>query len=470
MAASKPKFGASIQVPPFKLGQASAFGKKLTLQKTLTTTLPPLSRANVQKNAEEHAKRKSTTKDLLENLCERVTQRVSTDSPSIKPASSIRSKSIDGRSSKSRRTSGSRHIRHRRISTMSRCSSRSSRSHFKRRRRKRFKSRSMSSKQNDNKIQIEIEQLSESFKVLCKIYGEKSDKTGMTKGTTATTAKRGPKKRKQSDNTDVATHATSTPNAKRRNKKASQTLTQSPDDHKLPLKKRHYLLANGEKGGEISDDEEITEEVLKRKSVHEKKDFERLRAQYDEAIEACISKYGGASPIVSPKEVPKSKDTTNKNVSPKKRHLLKTTQESVTSPLTIDTKSTPSEKSETTVSKKRNRLESVVSKISPTESDNKTENKSNKKAAQVLLSPDTKTVTKKLRSDPSNFKQVINTEILPTNEKSSANKKGSKVESQLTKQTGSNKKAAVAAKTASGKCFFLFFLRFRCYSRSIQFF
>lgn len=450
MAASKPKFGASIHVPPFKLGQASAFGKKLTLQKTATAKLPTLSRANVQKNAEEHAKRKSTTKDLLESLCERVTQRVSagTDSPSIKPALSVRSKSIDGRSTKSRRTSGSRHIRHRRISTMSRCSSRSSRTHFKRRRRKRFKGRSLLSKQNDAKIHVEIEQLSDSFKLLCKIYGEKSDKTGTTKGPAA---KRGPKKRKQSDNTEVATHVPSTPNTKRRTKKQTQTLTQSPDDHKLPLKKRHYLLANGEKGGEISDDDGVTEEGPKRKTGHEKKDFERLRAQYDEAIEACISKYGGASPVIK-EAATKSKEAPNKNVSPKKRHLLKTTQENATTPLTIDTKTT-SDKVEATVSKKRNRLESVVSKISPTESAT-TDTKSNKKSSQQLLSPDTKTVTKKLRSDPSNFKQ---TENVVTNDKLSANKKGNKQESHPMKQTGSGKKAAVASKTASGKTYTIMF-------------
>lgn len=451
LAASKPKFGASIHVPPFKVGQASAFGKKLTIQKSLTAKLPPLSRANVQKNAEEHAKRKSTTKDLLENLCERVTQRVSAtgnDSPSIKPSLSVRSKSIDGRSSKSRRTSGFRHIRHRRISTMSRCSSRSSRSHFKRRRRKRLKSRSisMSGKQNDSKIQIEIEQLSDSFKLLCKIYGEKSDKTSTSSAKVAVPSKRGPKKRKQSDNTEAAILATSTPNTKRRNKKAVQPLTQSPDDHKLPLKKRHYLLANGEKGEISEDDDGATEEGTKRKSSHEIKDFERLRAQYDEAIEACISKYAGSSPVS--KDASKSKDTNNKNVSPKKRHLLKTAQESVATPLSIDTKVT--EKAESVVSKKRNRLESLVSKISPTET-GPADTKSNKKSpSQLLISPDTKTVTKKLRSDPSNFKATQNTENSISNEKSSANKKG-KQESHLTKQTGSNKKANITASKTAGK-------------------
>lgn len=60
--------------------------------------------------------------------------------------------SIDGRFTKSRRTSGSHHIRHRRMSTMSRCRSRSSRSHFKRRRRKRFKERSLLSKENTKRF------------------------------------------------------------------------------------------------------------------------------------------------------------------------------------------------------------------------------------------------------------------------------------------------------------------------------
>uniref|UniRef100_A0A336KMV7 CSON011870 protein n=1 Tax=Culicoides sonorensis TaxID=179676 RepID=A0A336KMV7_CULSO len=439
MAASKPKFGASIPVPTIKLGQASCFGKKLTLQKSNTTKLPPLSRANVQKNAEEHAKRKSTTKDILESLCDRVTARVTSgnDSPSIKPALSVRSKSIDGRSIKSRRTShaGSRHIRHRRMSTMSRCSSRStmSRNHFKRRRRKRLKSRSMSitGKINENKFNVEIDQLSDSFKLLCKIYGEKSDKTGKTVGP----AKRGPKKRKQSDNTGTNTNdkssnlTPSTPTTKRRNKKATQQLTQSPDDHKLPLKKRHYLLANGNKA-EISDEDEVTQ-------------VERLRAQYDEAIESCISKYAHAgSPL---KE--KSKESNNKNVSPKKRHLLKTAHETIATPLIIDIKS--GEKEVDSVSKKRNRLESVVSKISPTEAQ---ENKSGKKSTvQTLLSPDSKNVTKKLRSDPSNFKSSVqnNHSNVTVNEKSTSKKgktesKTNKTSSTTNKKLNSTSKASVS--------------------------
>ncbi|XP_063695507.1 histone-lysine N-methyltransferase ash1 [Culicoides brevitarsis] len=433
MAASKPKFGASIQVPPPKLGQASAFGKKLTLQKSAAPKLPTLSRANVEEHAAKQ--RKSSTKDILENLCERVTQRVrhpdeeGNESPSIKPAMSVRSKSIDGRSMKSRRTSASR--RHRRMSTMSRCSSRSSRSHFKRRGRRRgskYKSRSSlpgGGKVNDAKILLEIDQLSDSFKALCKIYGEKNaEKTVGGKGS-AVGNKRGPKKRKTSDNAESSAVTTSTPATKRRNKKSAQTLTQSPDDHKLPLKKRHYLLANGERGGEISDDDEVSGAEQKRKT-HDKKDFERLRAHYEEAIESCISKYGSSSP--------KNKDS-SKNVSPKKRHLLKTTQENVTAPLSVDTKASES-------GKKRN---NAATKISPTE------NGAAKKASAALLSPDSKGVTKKLRSDPSNFKSSA--ENGSASDKTSVGKKGkqeslTKGNKKLGHEKGSTK-ISVPSKTKS---------------------
>lgn len=438
LAASKPKFGSAAPILSLSLGQASAFGKKMTIQKS---TKLPLSRANVQKNAEEHAKRKASTKDLLDSLCERVTQHIT------KPVLSVKSsKSIDGRSMKSRKTIHNRlrhhhdrtrecsaSIRSRRLSTMSRCSSRStiSRHHFKRRRRKRLKSRSVSmsgqNKSNDNKLLADVEQLSESFNQLCKIYIEKGDKALDKPVRISGSTKRGPKKRKQNETVDVSAASSGTTGTKRRNKKTQQ-LTQSPDDHKLPLKKRHYLLANGDKA-EISDDD-IPENGTRRKSIHDAKEVERIKAHYDEAIEACINKYASNSPVSKSGNKDQSK-----SVSPKKRHLLKTADgnqalhKSLTSPLTVDTSITTGSSSEIPqcsltkntfqgkkyelAARKKNRLENVISKISPnTELEPKShiENKGNKK---MILSPDSKTVTKKLRSDPSNFKAAITDQLLP---------------------------------------------------------
>lgn len=281
-------------------------------------------------------------------------------------------------------------------------------------------------KSNDNKLLADVEQLSESFNQLCKIYIEKGNKALDKSTKVSLITKRGLKKRKQNETVDASIASSNTTGTKRRNKK-SQQLTQSPDDHKLPLKKRHYLLANGDKA-EISDDE-VPENGTRRKSVHDLKEVERIKAHYDEAIEACISKYASNSPV--PKSGNKEQ---NKSVSPKKRHLLKSSDgnqalhKSVMSPLTVDTsmtignscemsesssltKSTSQGKKLELATRKKNRLENVISKISPNteiEPKSSTENKGSKK---IILSPDSKTVTKKLRSDPSNFKSAITDQL-----------------------------------------------------------
>lgn len=329
--ASKPKFGASTVT----MGQASAFGKKLNIKQSPKLTL---SRANVQKNDEELSKSKFATKEFLNSLPS-LASVASAPPPTLPPAAAKQLKSIDGRSTtKSRRTSRPEKSLAsvksgggggRRFSTMSRCSSRStvSRHHFKHhRRRKRLKSRSMSvaDKVKDTKLAAEIEELSESLKAQCRIYADKK--------AALVPAKRGPKKRKQSEALEP----------KRRAKKAN--LTQSPDDHKLPLKKRHYLLTNGEK------------------TMDEEEDLESS----DVTVTAATTSTSGVT----------NHSTTNGAASPKKR--------------LFQLSSTEGKKTESgSLSGKKKVSKETVKDTVP---------------APVVV--DVKSVTKKLRSDPSNFRGI----------------------------------------------------------------
>ncbi|XP_059621985.1 histone-lysine N-methyltransferase ash1 [Phlebotomus argentipes] len=232
-------------------------------------------------------------------------------------------------------------IRSRRSSAVSRCSSRStmSRHHLRRRRRKRLRSRneSVASRVTDAKFLQELDQLIASFGAACHISAERS----VTKESAPkTTSKRATKKRKVAETADSP--STSGGGGKRRHKKTQST--QSPDDHKLPLKKRHYLLTPGEK----SDSKMMAEE-----------------AKGD------------------PGKMPP------RAVTPKKRHLIEKQDppsiitdeissaiKSSNSPITIDTKTTDS--SEISVvdsganlrsrrsdimTRKKNRLEGLVSKM-----------------------------------------------------------------------------------------------------------
>lgn len=156
-------------------------------------------------------------------------------------------------------------IRRRRSSAVSHCSSHcstSSRHPFRRRRRKRLKSTTdRGTESNMAKINQQIELLTTSFTSLCAIYGEKPtrDKEKSSQIAKSTGSRRGGKKRKTNqENTEVPTvNATTT--SKRRNKKTVQT--KSPDDHKLPLKKRHYLLTPGEKNESVNVDEKNAEQT-----------------------------------------------------------------------------------------------------------------------------------------------------------------------------------------------------------------
>lgn len=160
---------------------------------------------------------------------------------------------------KSKRSAKS--IRSRRSSAVSRCSSRSNRSMHHKHRRKRLKSKCESGTVNKlaEKIRLQLDQIIEMFSRACQLVDLTTrtpkaqvqilepSATAVTakekeKETPKTSQKRGVKKRKFSENADP----TGTPSGTKRRAKKGQD-NQSPDDHKLPLKKRHYLLSDGEK-------------------------------------------------------------------------------------------------------------------------------------------------------------------------------------------------------------------------------
>uniref|UniRef100_A0A182VWH7 Histone-lysine N-methyltransferase n=1 Tax=Anopheles minimus TaxID=112268 RepID=A0A182VWH7_9DIPT len=311
-------------------------GKLMTVKKL------PLSKANVIKNSEECNRRfqKSSSSfaltvgggvggiagsvDLLariadgtipkasptKSVCSKRSRRKSCTSDRLE-VMSVKSYGVIGSCGK---------IRQRRLSTMSRCSSRSAGSRHAaarmKRRKKRLRSMSVapgatpdmlnaggagtaSSSGLDLKFNVEIERLSESFTGMCRIVGGSTDAGASTGGRSVSSpeettsgnvsavatpsgkghqTKRSVKKRKASEHVTDSPSATGGGNAtgsggaggtigngggggggtgKRRNKKSVPT--QSPDDHKLPLKKRHYLLTPGEKGNNSDNNSGVDE-------------------------------------------------------------------------------------------------------------------------------------------------------------------------------------------------------------------
>lgn len=285
--------------------------------------------------------------------------------PSFNPALSMITSSIYkddefGLVKSERMTAGQ--IRRRRSSAVSHCSSHcstNSRHPLRRRRRRRLKSTSEMTEAASAQLDQDIDQLSTSFTTLSLIIVEKN-KEKATASTKATTSKRGTKKRKvavEVAETISPSTASTSASTKRRNKKAIQT--KSPDDHKLPLKKRHYLMSpSGEKA-------ENSAKIIT-----------------DDECETIIETGSGV---------------VGKAVTPKKRHLLQTpvdlndvidstdatssstckdlqeTQASVSVPITNDNAAsgkTPTQSKKNEMARKKNRLEGLVSKISPTTQSN----------------------------------------------------------------------------------------------------
>lgn len=314
-------------------------------------------------------------RESLATLCDRVTKRISgldttnNSKPSLGNAGNLASfaglNSKDATASLLKLSGGKPgQIRQRRSSAVSHCSSRcstSSRHPFRKRRRKRLKSCSRSESNpevNITKLNLQIDQIINSFTTLCAINGDKPSKDKDAGKANAT--KRGVKKRKGSENVEsTASTATTT---KRRHKKTVQT--QSPDEHKLPLKKRHYPLAPGEKSESKSNQAHASAAVTEK---------EKQKAEE-----------------ISAKSIPKISAT--KAVTPKKRHLLETPSvpnSSRYNSASTDThasndsnhvkenhsassaadgsngKISNQNKKNDTLTRKKNRLEGLVSKIQP---------------------------------------------------------------------------------------------------------
>ncbi|XP_055636011.1 histone-lysine N-methyltransferase ash1 isoform X2 [Toxorhynchites rutilus septentrionalis] len=342
----------------------------------------PLSKANVIKNSEECSRRfqRSTSQDLLSRI-------TNADIPKASPAKSVCSKRSRRKSCHSDRMdnvsvkSGTT-IRQRRLSTTSRCSSRSagSRHPWKKKKRKRLRSNSVAGKSSaDVKLSVEIERLSESFSGQCRINLDGRAKDGVLgigaaalAGAAAKNQPKGRSAKKRKASEHVESPSTTAAGTKRRNKKSMPT--QSPDDHKLPLKKRHYLLS--EQTAKANDS-----------------GAERDDAKSHSVINPCATAAGGrllttvAAASIASTSAPSAASTmkdSSKAVTPKKRHLLKSPDvagaeetvqiKSSDSPLTVDPKIVENFSSESAVSgkksdaiaRKKNRLEGLVSKIQPT--------------------------------------------------------------------------------------------------------
>lgn len=321
----------------------------------------------------------SSGKDSLNSLCERITKRVNSTSldrlsPSNNnPISTITSSIYkDCDISNSVKLDGMKAgmIRRRRSSAVSHCSSHCStvsRHPFRRRRRKRLKSTAdQSSEINLVKLNAQIEQLIQSFTSQCAIIVDKpvrDKEKSSTAAKSSASSKRGKKRKTNLENTETAVNTNTT--TKRRSKKAIQT--KSPDDHKLPLKKRHYSMTPGEK----SESNKFVQTATGKKSVEQIGDAKEKASTETDA------------------------EVVGKAVTPKKRHLLQTpvdlndvidstdatsnstckdlqeTQASVSIPIAnVDTpankNTVQSKKNE--IARKKNRLEGLVSKISPTQS------------------------------------------------------------------------------------------------------
>lgn len=255
------------------------------------------------------------------------------------------------------------------------------------------------SKSIETKLNTDIESLIISFVKFCQITSEK-EKNDLIK------ALKRSKKRKLSDGSEVV----SIVGSKRRHKKVS--VTQSPDEHKLPLKKRHYLLTtsaenratrhpntrnqviHNKDSKEMKDKDREQKEVSKDVKEKEQKSsvqqvssnvaskssnsVEIFRTHSDEVRDSCINKNSSSS---GANEKGKCASPNQKAVTPKKRQFLETedvkgaeTRAIANNKSTLDLSVSHTiqmksqqiqEKKSDIVTRKKNRLEGLVSKIQP---------------------------------------------------------------------------------------------------------
>lgn len=216
----------------------------------------------------------------------------------------------------------------------------------------------------DSKLLTEIEIITNSFPTMCRIHCDKSVTSGYAKerGVPQKSIyqnKRNLKKRKLSENIEFALSNglnTTGTTGKRRHKK---TCSSSPDDHKLPLKKRHYLMTPGDKTGKAA-------------SAHTAESLKSHKETTEPKASVHATKTG--SRTVS----------TRAAVTPKKRHLLQTCGPEIRSnspnsgsdTKTYLTKTSAADcapPAELVNSKKRSRLEGLVSKIANASGNTSTE-------------------------------------------------------------------------------------------------
>lgn len=320
----------------------------------------------------------TTSKDILSNLCERVTKRLTGLDPQMKQNFTFNRSLSDLYKSKTTLPKSSALITCRRASAVSHCSSRSngSRMHFRKRRRKRFKSHCRSEPEiNVSKLNSQIDLLIDLFPELCRIHNDRlvAAAAAVAAGSSVSKAssKRTQKKRKGSENHDVgASSSGQTTQSKRRYKKAMQV--QSPDDHKLPLKKRHYLLTPD--GKHVTDDPTNARQILV---------AENASARTDDSSTATATPPPTRSAASAQKHNLK---LASKAVTPKKRHLLESpdsnhflnltgidalpfdidSRESLIVPLPESVQLKYQQQSKKNdMSRKKNRLEVLVAQISP---------------------------------------------------------------------------------------------------------
>lgn len=263
-------------------------------------------------------------------------------------------------------------IRRRRSSAVSHCSSHcstNSRHPFRRRRRRRLKSTcDPISEPNLAKLNMQIDLLSNSFTSLCTIFVEKPsrEKEKNVQTTKSTGSKRAGKKRKTNqENGDTTSSNTtaSTTTTKRRNKKTVQT--KSPDDHKLPLKKRHYLMStSGEKSENVQSANKKTTNDDDKNSEQGSPDNEIDVLDNNTAI--TPKKRHLLQTPVDLNDVIDSTDATSNSTCKDLQEIQASVSISITGSSTVNKSSTQSKKTE--IARKKSRLEGLVSKISPTQS------------------------------------------------------------------------------------------------------
>lgn len=250
-------------------------------------------------------------------------------------------------------------IRRRRSSAISHCSSHcstNSRHPFRRRRRKRLKSTTdQISETNLAKLNLQVDLLSESFTSLCTIFAEKTVREKNVQTTKSTSSKRANKKRKTNQENNESVPTGTNPTTKRRNKKTVQT--KSPDDHKLPLKKRHYLMTPGETPANKKGSTETADD---KNSEHTSPDNEV------EIVGKAITpkKRHLLQTPVDLNDVIDSTDATSNSTCKDLQEIQASVSISITNDTTAAGKSA-SQSKKNEVTRKKNRLEGLVSKISP---------------------------------------------------------------------------------------------------------